>query len=123
MEKSTRLAPSVSTYQKVRRAGRLLRLILVRIAENIAGPSDRADEAGPHLILFVVDLVAQVLDVDVHHVARVIEGEVPHVFRDHRARVYDGRPPHQVLQYGEFLRREDDLARSPARAPRQGCLL
>src|SRR5665811_291947 len=30
------------------------------------------------------------------------------------------RPPHQVLQYGEFLRREDDLARAPARAPRQG---
>src|SRR3954462_15861696 len=79
--KAPRLTASVPTYQIVSRAVTVLSLQCPRIRDRVADAANRLDEAG---LAGLIDLVAQVLDVDVHDVAREIEREIPYVLRNHR---------------------------------------
>src|SRR5712692_10478682 len=66
-------------------------------------PANRANQGWREA---VVHLAPQVVDIHIHHVRRGIEGQVPHVFDDHRPRQPAPGIAHQVFQQREFLGRQ-----------------
>src|SRR5512143_840908 len=111
------VAPSVSTYQNVRRARRLLRVSRARIAEYISGASNRLDERRRARFVY---LAAQMRHIHVDDVAAAVERAVPHVLGNHCPRQDRAGAPHEVLEQCVFLACERDRPGAAPGRPRGG---
>src|SRR6185437_12047344 len=90
--------------------------MLVQI-ERVAKAAHRADQ---FLVAPLVDLAAQMTDIDIDDIGQAFEGLIPYLFDDHAARQGPARMQEKIFQQGVFLGAEfDALALAPdlARQP------
>ena len=73
--------------------------------EHIAQAAHGADQLR---LMALVDLAAQMADIDIDDVGQALEGLVPDLFHDHAARQDSARMQEQIFQQGIFLGAEFD---------------
>jgi hypothetical protein len=51
----------------------------------------------------IVDLTTKVIDINIHHIGRGVEGEIPNVLDDHCASQAAAGIAHQIFEQSEFF--------------------
>src|SRR5436305_816206 len=87
---------------------------LFRTFQGVTDTSDRLDHFKG---ILVVDLAAQVADVDVYDIGEAVVVHVPNVLHDHGAAQWAPAIAHHVFEDAEFFRREIDVLARPRNPP------
>src|SRR5579863_6228813 len=80
-----------------------------RGARRLQHVSDAAHRVDHFIRPLLVDLAAQVADIDVDNVGETVVVHVPHMLDDHRAAERAAGVAHHVLKDAEFLRRQFEI--------------
>src|SRR6516225_3264381 len=90
--------------------------VLVRSTET---KSDAANGVNQRIVLTAVDLPPDTADIDIDHVGRRIEMQIPYVLQEHGTRDHLTGIAGQVRQQTELSRQQLDFATTSAGDPRQ----
>src|SRR6516162_5311953 len=90
--------------------------VLVRSTET---KSDAANGVNQRIVLTAVDLPPDTADIDIDHVGRRIEMQIPYVLQEHSTRDHLTGIASQVRQQTELSRQQLDFPTTPAGDPRE----